>query len=49
MKKLSALAQAADGSGPPMVQTAGCIACWRYKSRIALRACGKPNPVLIAA
>lgn len=32
-----------------MVKAIGCIFCWRQHYRPFVRACGKPNPVLIAA
>lgn len=48
MRPTSALAQAAQGQGT-LVRVAGCAACWRYKKRTALRACGKPHPVMLAA
>jgi sporulation killing factor len=49
MKSKSSLVQAAEGQGSSLVRSAGCVACWRFKNRAALRACGKPNPILLAA
>jgi sporulation killing factor len=36
-------------SAPTLVHGVGCAYCWRAKRRSFLRACGKPNPILLAA
>lgn len=49
MTLMSALADAGKDAGTPMVRSAGCIACWRFRKVVAVRrACGRPNPILLA-
>ncbi|MFE0023768.1 hypothetical protein [Amycolatopsis sp. NPDC059021] len=47
---MSTLSRAAATPGTkPMVKTIGCVFCWSRHYRPFVRACGKPNPILVAA